>query len=131
MFDGRQGEALLESVYGATVKGVDGQVPLKMDPPVLGNGRRVHDVVEDAPEGKIGHETKVGNDPRGDALTQCRKDGALLRQGKLAAVHWHFFAYGPANSIGADQDVLACLQQEGLRFSFHRRHERRVTREAP
>ncbi len=118
LFSGAQGEKLLEEVYGATVKGVDKQVLLKMDEPIIGNGRRVVDVLEDAPEGKIAHEAKVGNDPRSDMLRQCNKDGALKPK-KVAQVHWHFFEYGAMNSLGPDPEVLTCLMNKGIRFTFH------------
>lgn len=116
---GRAGEELLESVYGATTKGVDNQVVMKMDPPLIGNGRRTFDVVDNGPSGKVAHESKVGNDPRSDGLRQCRKDGALMRSGHIAQAHWHFFAYSRYGSIGADPEVLSCLQEEGILFTFH------------
>ncbi len=112
---GAEGEDLLAQVYRVPRnKKVE-----KMEPPLIGNGRRTFDVVEQGPEGRIAHEAKVGNDPRSDGLRQCRKDGALVRQGKIAAAHWHFFTYSRYSSIGADPEVLACLVQEGIRFTFH------------
>ena len=59
------------------------------------------------------------NDPRGDALTQCRKDGALKRQHLITQAHWHFFGYDRTSSIGADPAVLKCLVEEGILFTFH------------
>ncbi len=114
---GAAGNALLAKVYQAPPKNIEQLI--RMDPPLIDSGRRFIDVVEDTPAGRVAHEAKVGNNPRGDALTHCRKDGALKRQKKVADVHWHFIAYSGANTIGADPDVLDCLIAEGIKFTFH------------
>lgn len=118
LFSGAQVEKLLAEVYGASAKGVDMQVGLKMDEPITGNGWRYVGVVEDTPSGKVAHEAKVRNDPRSDLLMQCRKDSAL-KGTKVSQVHWHSFEHGSKHSIGPDPDVLSCLMDSGIRSPMH------------
>lgn len=52
-------------------------------------------------------------------VMQCRKDGALVRQGDIAAAHWHFMGSSRWGSIGPDSAVFDCLAEEGILFTFH------------
>lgn len=91
---------------------------------------RVPDVLEELPDGRlIAHEAKTGDVwfRREHVITQCRADGDLKREGKLADVLWHFVPANNAMSdgnldgraLGVPDEVLACLEAEGIPFTIH------------
>ena len=111
---GRAGERVLENLYGATTKGADHQVWFSTRT-FLGRGRYV-DVLENG----IARESKVGLVAYSRSIrAQIDKDAHLLASGQIQGAHWHFFASGASDSVGADPRVIDLLVQKGIPFTVH------------
>lgn len=128
----RAGETWLGVAYGATVKGVDGQVwrstrnlwvyengyPRKVS---IGFGRYV-DVLKGSVDGVggIAREAKTGYVRYSRrTVTQIRKDGLLIRAGQIDDARWHFLPSGRSNTVGADPRILDLLDAYGIGYTIH------------
>lgn len=116
--NGREGEAFLSTLYGATTEGADTHVPMAVVACDAGcNGPvRLVDVLVDG----VAHEAKVGYLPWSQATeSQIKKDAWLMQQGKIKDDHWHFLASSSSNTLGADPRVYDLLDQEGISYTVH------------
>lgn len=117
---GAAGEAWLEARY-PPVSGV------KHSQVVLSTGgclvvcnavARRFDVLVDG----VAHESKVGRVTLTDSIErQIRSDAYLVERGAggVESAHWHFFASGQSNSIGATRPVLDLLDELGIEYTIH------------
>ncbi|MDR7187020.1 hypothetical protein J2X85_004081 [Microbacterium trichothecenolyticum] len=70
----------------------------------------------------VAHESKVGRVTLTDSIErQIRSDAYLIERGVggVESAHWHFFASGQSNSIGATQPVLDLLDELGIEYTIH------------
>lgn len=112
---GRDGEKWLESLYGATTRGVDLQV-WRSTKGFIGRGRYFDVFV-----GRVAHESKVGFVKWSKSIeNQILKDAHLAAtDDTIAGIHWHFFASSASNTMGADKRVLDLLDQKGIPYTMH------------
>lgn len=113
------GERYLEDALDAHEKGVTRQVVVSTDgcsEVCNSSNRRVVDVLVNG----VAHESKVGY----KALTrsiekQIRSDAWAIEQGTLEGAHWHFFASGHTNKVGASKPLLDLLNERGIKYTIH------------
>lgn len=70
----------------------------------------------------VAHESKVGRVTLTDSIErQIRTDAYLVERGVggVQSAHWHFFASGQSNTIGATQPVLDLLEELGIEYTIH------------
>lgn len=70
----------------------------------------------------VAHESKVGLVTLTNSIErQIRSDAYLAEDevGGVKSAHWHFFASGQSNSIGATQPVLDLLDELGIEYTIH------------
>ncbi len=82
---------------------------------VGGGTRRVVDVLAD----RVAHEAKWGfvkMSPR--IRAQIIADAALLNNGDVRRVEWHFFT-SPVTGRGASKSVISALRAAGIRVTYH------------
>jgi len=118
--DGPAGEAWLEAHYPPVGGVKHSQVVLSTDGCiVLCNAvARRFDVFVNG----VAHESKVGRVTLTDSIErQIRSDAYLVQRGVggVKFAHWHFFASGQSNSIGATQPVLDLLDELGIEYTIH------------
>ncbi|WP_125777988.1 hypothetical protein [Antribacter gilvus] len=94
--------------------------PFKLD----GQAERRPDVTETRADGsKVMHESKLGviTHPvyNNHALDECARDAALKAAGKLGDVVWHFVPTDSGKSLGAQQAIFDCLQNNGIKYTIH------------
>lgn len=112
---GKAGEAFLENLFGATVKGQDKQVWASTKG-FLGRGRFT-DVVD---ANGIARESKVGYVSYSRSIiNQIEKDAYLVNTGQINGAHWHFFISSASNTLGADRKVLDLLDAKGIPYTLH------------
>ncbi len=116
--DWRDGEQYLEDLYGADVKGVTRQVRASTEGCIdvcnITN-IRLFDVFVDG----VAHESKVGYKTLSDVEKQIRSDAHLIKNGVIEGAHWHFFASGSTNRLGASPKVLDLLDELGIPYTIH------------
>ena len=114
----RDGEKYLEDLYGADVKGVTTQVRASTEGCIdvcnISN-IRFFDVFVDG----VAHESKVGYKTLSAVEKQIRSDAYLIKNGVIEGAHWHFFASGSTNKLGASPKVLDLLDQLGIPYTIH------------
>lgn len=77
---------------------------------------RRFDVVADG----VAHESKVGYKTlTEDMKRQIQSDAFAIKQGHIQGAHWHFFASGTTNKLGADPRLLDYLDTHGIPYSIH------------
>lgn len=117
--DGKEGEAWLEDLYGASVMGSSKQVRASTAGCIAVCNRsnvRVFDVFMDG----VAHESKVGYKVWSEAIgKQIRSDAHLIRAGEIEGAHWHFSASAHTNQLGADKKVLDLLDQLEIPYTIH------------
>lgn len=127
------GENWLETLFRATIKGVDRQVwrstrnlsiytgggaARKVS---IGVGRYI-DVLKGSNNGVggVAREAKTGYVRYSTRLvTQIRKDGLLKQAGQIDQAHWHFLPSGRSNTVGADPRILDLLDSYGIEYTIH------------
>lgn len=117
---GPAGEAWLEARYPPTDGVKHSQVVLRTDGCIVvcNAVARRFDVFVDG----VAHESKVGRVTLSDSIErQIRSDAYLVESGVggVESAHWHFFASGQSNSIGATQPVLDLLDELGIEYTIH------------
>lgn len=115
----RGGEEFLEKHYRKTAKSVEPQKQLRtggcVDVCNPTNVRRV-DLLVDG----VAHESKVGLVPLSDPIRrEIQSDAHLIRTGQIDGAHWHFFASDTSGTMGPHRDVLALLEEHGIKFTIH------------
>ena len=79
-------------------------------------GKRALDIVE--PPG-TGVEVKFGKvHNAGRANVQAKRDAALIAEGEIDEVEWHFFA-NSRGVFGPDEDLLSHLRSLGIPYVVH------------
>ncbi|GII99265.1 hypothetical protein CLV28_2422 [Sediminihabitans luteus] len=115
---GLDGERALANFYGAATRGKDVQVrALTADCIAVCNAHvRVFDVLVDgvAHESKVGYVTLTAGVER-----QIRSDAWLVEHGDIQGAHWHFFASGTSNTVGASPQTLDLLDELGIGYTIH------------
>lgn len=116
--DGYKGEAWLEGLYGANMRGVDKQVRMSTAACSVGCNEyvRVFDVFVDG----VAHESKVGYVNFSESIAnQIRSDAYLIKNGDIKGAHWHFLPSGQSDSLGAAPMILDLLEQNGIPYTIH------------
>jgi hypothetical protein len=68
----------------------------------------------------IAHESKVGFTKLGDfQRKQIAKDAWLLKNSQVEGVSWHFFRSAETGEIGATQELLQALEENGIKYVIH------------
>lgn len=114
----QDGEAWVATKYGAGTRGVDEQVrfPTAGCGAICASNVRIADTFVDG----VAHESKVGYTYWSQSIErEIRKDAWLVGSGEIESAHWHFFASGTSNTIGASPKVLDRLDAEGIAYTIH------------
>ena len=81
-------------------------------------GWRIIDQLSD--EG-IAHESKVGYTSLTQRTrSQILKDAELVANKKIIGAHWHFFRSKETGKIGATQQLLEFLEENGIPYTIHK-----------
>lgn len=117
---GQAGEDWLEARYPPVGGVKHSQVVLSTDGCVVVCNAiaRRFDVFVDG----VAHESKVGRVTLTDSIErQIRSDAYLVERGVsgVKSAHWHFFASGQSNSMGATQPVLDLLDELSIEYTIH------------
>lgn len=116
--DWADGEKYLEDRFDAHVNGVSRQVRASTEGCIEvcnTSNVRIFDVVAAG----IAHESKVGYKTLGEVEKQIRSDAYLIQKGVVAGAHWHFFASGQTDKLGASPEVFALLNELGIKYTIH------------
>lgn len=114
----KQGEIQLAHTLRMTSRNVSTQVRVNTDGcvQVCNSVRRDFDVVADG----VAHESKVGYVALTENIrAQINSDAYLMSRGDIAAAHWHFYPSGITSQVGANKNVIALLEEKGIKYTVH------------
>ena len=101
-------EVALARRYGGT----------QQEPFQTSRGRRIVDVLSSS---GIAHESKVGYTSLTQRTrSQILKDAELVANGTIKRSHWHFFRSQETGKVGATQQLLDFLKENGIRYTIYK-----------
>lgn len=77
---------------------------------------RSFDVLADG----VAHESKVGYVSLTDGIrSQINSDAYFMQQGMIKEAHWHFYPSGITEQVSASKQVIALLNEKGIKYTIH------------